>query len=172
MDIRKALQLAAILIFITAPLLALGKNPHTAQPLPGPEMESCDCSPGFVLNEATNPDQYEGTCTVEWTTYDGAWEKFGADIEFEAEWFDVSDMSADSETDIEEYSCVDGDFDIEADIDDQRCTATAVAVVIPLHSDTGSIEFEAKVKGFDRGQKGPKDFVKSTADCSPLPVLP
>ena len=62
----KALQLAAILVFITIPLLAFGKNPHTAQPAPGPVMESCDCTPGFLLNEATDPDQYEGACTVVW----------------------------------------------------------------------------------------------------------
>jgi hypothetical protein len=109
---------------------------------------------------------------VTWTTLDGSWSAYGADIEFEAEWFDVSDMSASSETELEDYLCAAGEYGGEAGIPGEQCTATDVAVVIPLHSDSGSVDFEAKVNGF-QNKHGPKsrDFVKATGDCSPLPDL-
>jgi len=171
MNIRKTFALTAFLIFIGVPMLALAKKPHPLQPDPAPAVDSCSCDE-FLLNEATDPDQWESLCTVQWTTFDGSWPAYGADIEFEAEWFDVSDMSAGSETELEDYSCESGDFDAEADADDQRCAATDVAVVIPLHSNSGSTDFEAKVKGFDNAaHPGSRDFAKARGDCSPLPVL-
>lgn len=171
MNLRKLVTLAAVLITLGVPLTALAKKPHPAQLDPAPTVDSCTCDE-FLLNEATDPAQYESLCTVQWTTIDGSWSAYGADIEFEAEWFDVSDMSASSETELDGYACETGDFDGDAEADDERCTATDAAVVIPLHSDSGSVDFEAKVKGFEN-KKGPtsRDFVKATGDCSPLPAL-
>lgn len=151
---------------------AVAKKPHPAQADPAPVVESCTCD-AFALNEATDPDQWESVCDVQWTTFDGSWPAYGASIEFEAEWFDISEMSAGSDTEIDDYSCVSDDFDTEADGDDERCTADDVVVVIPLHSDSGTVEFYLAVKGFLNGKDGStsRDYIKVTGDCSPTPVL-
>ena len=158
MKSSKILVVAAILYSVSVPMLAVAKQPHPAQPDPAPVVDSCDCS-AFTLVPNSIPAMYESFCSVQWTTPGTYWAAYGASIEYEAEWMvDDSDMSAESETEIEEYSCVYGTDDV--------CNADDVHIVIDEHPVEATVEFQAKVKGFNNNGEVSRDFVKVTGDCS------
>jgi hypothetical protein len=96
------------------------------------------------------------TCTVSWT--DAGADSYGVDVEFEAEWVEGDvDMSATAELDLDEnWSC-----------DGTTCSATGdfTAPDVPADAD---VSFKGKVKGMATGRDGdrPRDFVKTTADCT------
>lgn len=148
---RKGGKLMAIRLFsILIPFFALTLGPVTAaandhhpeHPLPKPVFDYCECDALSVVADS-DPVLLETLCDAQWTTPGMSWSKYGAAIEYEAEWMVAgSELTSESTTRVDGFECT---FE-----NDEVCNAEDVAVVIQDHPVDANVTFYIKLKGFDR----------------------